>query len=875
MRPVFDPTGGPDVLVEKMIGTAYETVKRVYCHLPEIRRLDGVLTEIPILAQTSVDNALAVALPPILTQLDEKVQEAGGWVGKAEASAEAAAQSALAATKVNMMFPFTSDVSQMIYDVTVISGQSDVNTAGMALWVGGAIKFDFTILSATTFMLNDATAYPGNTQMRVILNAHFNDLVHGFDQLLGALEQEYKDAAALNGRWCGLHLIPPTTRLDSSPLQEADEYQNRSDKLRYSWNGSTWVALNSSAQQLEERLALSTGSEIISTTQTGAGVVLRLLRAKINERVSILDFGAEEGNPANNVSLAIKKALASRTRVQVVVPAGDWYGGPASAADEDLVVMMTEGKYVVFEEGARVFFGQSGDTYLPFFAGISSSKWGIINPHFVWTGQIRWSETGDLQYAVPDPISPLVSRLGAPHAYQAYIFNTAILALSSHSIYIENMKIESLDPRKPCLQGISTARTNGGAIIVNGIDLNDTNVGILAQGGDVLRVTRIRQGRSNQDIGIPGHAVYSFITNTFIDDVIDTGEESGALRHSGMTVSYKGQGTFQLSNMNSKRAFGPVGWSTAAGKAEKITIDNVIWTDTESVTLEESNVPAIYNAGTPDGNDSTVTFNNVILSTKRDRSLLGGSIKNASGKITLRREDSVATTKPFLFGRFVNCDLDLKLIQRGTFDAKFLRMQSGGATLQANNTLRVAMEGFIAPPVIDYAESNGRWLANKLVFTLSKVKTDGTANPNRSLGSPDAMMPGTNAFTKGQNFIGLTDTTATWDRSFAAGVASLNGDFPISAGTYFVDVMINAATGTWRRLYRYLVSSSRPDGVGSYLNSAQLIGTVSASGASFLSADPVVTVSENFNINVTATVTNATALTLPVTITVATSKIGL
>lgn len=260
MRPVFDPTGGPDVLVEKMIGTAYETVKRVYCHLPEIRRLDGVLTEIPVLAQTSVDNALAVALPPILAQMDEKVQAAEGWAGEAEASAEAAAQSALAATKVNMMFPFTSDVSQMIYDVTVISGQTDVNTVGMALWVEGAIEFDFTILSATTFMLNDATAYPDNAQMRVILNAHFNDLVHGFDQLLGALEQEYKDAAALNGRWCGLHLIPPTTRLDNSPLQEADEYQNRSDKLRYSWNGFTWVALNSSAQQLEAALAAPSGA---------------------------------------------------------------------------------------------------------------------------------------------------------------------------------------------------------------------------------------------------------------------------------------------------------------------------------------------------------------------------------------------------------------------------------------------------------------------------------------------------------------------------------------------------------------------------------------------------------------------------------------
>lgn len=95
MRPVFDPTGGPDVLVEKMIGQAYATVKRVYCHLPEIKRLDAVLTEIPTLAQTTADNALAAALPPILDQLDGKVQAAEGWAGESEASAEAAAQSAL------------------------------------------------------------------------------------------------------------------------------------------------------------------------------------------------------------------------------------------------------------------------------------------------------------------------------------------------------------------------------------------------------------------------------------------------------------------------------------------------------------------------------------------------------------------------------------------------------------------------------------------------------------------------------------------------------------------------------------------------------------------------------------------------------------
>lgn len=56
-------------------------------------------------------------------------------------------------------------------------------------------------------------------------------------------------------RWCGNSTTPPITRLDGSPLEISDEYGNLTDNLRYNWTGSAWIALNSSAQQLEERLA--------------------------------------------------------------------------------------------------------------------------------------------------------------------------------------------------------------------------------------------------------------------------------------------------------------------------------------------------------------------------------------------------------------------------------------------------------------------------------------------------------------------------------------------------------------------------------------------------------------------------------------------
>lgn len=625
------------------------------------------------------------------------------------------------------------------------------------------------------------------------------------------------------------------------------------------------------AMDLADPITQGKGGWMVGVSQTGAGAVPRTVAAKFRESVSVLDYF---GNPENNISLAIIAALAVHNTVHI--PPGDWYGGPASAADEYLVVMMREGKRVVFMPGARVFFGQTGTTYLPFFASISETGWAIDNPSFVWTGRIQWSASGDLQYAVPDPISPLVTRLGAPHAYQAYIFNAAILALSSHGFKITNFKIESLDPSRPILQGISTARTTGKPVEVHGLALDDTNIGIMAQGGDTLIVTNIKQGRSNQDIGIPGHAVYSFVTNTYIDGVIDSGEETGALRQSGYTVSYKGGGVFQLSNVNSKRVFGPVGWATAAGKAERITLTNIVWVDNPAVPVPADGNPVIYNAGTTDGNDSTVLMSNVVLSTTRDRPMLGGHMRAVSGDITLRRSDSVAATTPYLYGRFIGCDLKLRLVQRGVFDAPVLKMQSGGATLLAGNTLRCKLDGFNGSPVIDYTLSDGRWQSNSLIFSLPVLKPDGTANPSRSLGSPDAVMPGTTISTQGQNYIGTTDTTATWHRTFPAGTADIVAHFPISAGTYTVDVLLTTAGSAWRRLTRYLVTSYRPDGVGAYMNAVQQVGTAIVQGNTPLApgVDIAVTVPDPTDLRVACTIVAAAALAAPVTVHCSTSKVS-
>ncbi|MBP3934724.1 MAG: DUF1565 domain-containing protein, partial [Pseudomonas sp.] len=58
----------------------------------------------------------------------------------------------------------------------------------------------------------------------------------------------------------GSHAENPTTRNNGQPLEPGDETWNSTDKQPYWWSGTAWVALNSSAQQLEERLAAPTGA---------------------------------------------------------------------------------------------------------------------------------------------------------------------------------------------------------------------------------------------------------------------------------------------------------------------------------------------------------------------------------------------------------------------------------------------------------------------------------------------------------------------------------------------------------------------------------------------------------------------------------------
>lgn len=80
--------------------------------------------------------------------------------------------------------------------------------------------------------------------------------------------QEDADATADRvARFLAPSAVEPTQRDNGQPLQVGDQWPKTTDGKVYSWTGSAWVALDSGAQQLEERLS----EENIPTE--GAGIV--------------------------------------------------------------------------------------------------------------------------------------------------------------------------------------------------------------------------------------------------------------------------------------------------------------------------------------------------------------------------------------------------------------------------------------------------------------------------------------------------------------------------------------------------------------------------------------------------------------------------
>lgn len=127
------------------------------------------------------------------------------------------------------------------------------------------------------------------------------------------------------GRYVGAFPFAPLTRLDGSILRVGDEWDNTTDGLRYKWTGITWVALNSSSQELEVALAQGTGSSKIGFTLKPTGTTPRTLQSKAREVGSVLDYGAVGNAGIPDVIPTDDTAALLAAPVGTFLPDGGYY----------------------------------------------------------------------------------------------------------------------------------------------------------------------------------------------------------------------------------------------------------------------------------------------------------------------------------------------------------------------------------------------------------------------------------------------------------------------------------------------------------------------------------------------------------------------
>lgn len=118
-------------------------------------------------------------------------------------------------------------------------------------------------------------------------------------------------SAASAGRFITVGPTPPTVRANGTPLQVADEWQNTINTLRYSWSGQAWIALNSSAQQLEVELSQPSGGGIVGSINSVGGSKPRTVASKLDETFSSFDAGLASG-----ASDTLRAAMLNATYLQ-------------------------------------------------------------------------------------------------------------------------------------------------------------------------------------------------------------------------------------------------------------------------------------------------------------------------------------------------------------------------------------------------------------------------------------------------------------------------------------------------------------------------------------------------------------------------------
>lgn len=153
-------------------------------------------------------------------------------------------------------------------------------------------------------------------------------------------------------RWCGNHEEAPSTRLDGSPLQISDEYGNLTDELRYNWTGTSWVALNSSAQYLEQRLSSSEGAGIV-VFDPSAIYPSNSIGRSLQDLPEVVVDAADRAEAAADLALALSGIYADTAEGLLATDPGQVFGVPV-ANDLSSVILYANVAGSAVDTGARL-----------------------------------------------------------------------------------------------------------------------------------------------------------------------------------------------------------------------------------------------------------------------------------------------------------------------------------------------------------------------------------------------------------------------------------------------------------------------------------------------------------------------------------------
>lgn len=205
----------------------------------------------------------------------------------------------------------------------------------------------------------------------------------------------------------GSHAENPTTRNNSQPLQPGDETWNSTDKQPYWWDGSSWLAMNSGAQSLEERLSDPEGGPIlVGFVQNGSGAVDKNLKDKLETlEVSVYDFmtpeqiaNVQSPSPSMDVSSSILAAILASSGKRLVFE-------PATAYPVDNLVVVYASQIANCEidlrgqkilwRGDRKTDGTQGGQY--------DWNWGVLS----FKGEVLSTISATLSAPLPDGSSTI------------------------------------------------------------------------------------------------------------------------------------------------------------------------------------------------------------------------------------------------------------------------------------------------------------------------------------------------------------------------------------------------------------------------------------------------------------------------------------